>query len=153
MNEITESVARFLEAQGFVIVSTLDADSFPHSSCKGMLKVEGNRVFLIDCYRGETRKNLLADARMSVTAVDEGNYRGYCLKGRGRVVEGADISAPCLERWRDRKTGRTTSRVIRNIRAQQTTGRHPEAAFPEPKHLIVLEVEEVVDLARFSQKP
>ena len=151
MVKVPTDIVHFLERQGFLIVSTIDAAAFPHNSCKGMLKVEEDRVYLIDLYRSDTYRNLEQNSLMSVSAVEEHPYQGYCLKGRGRIVRKEKISPALLKEWRKKKTGRTTSRIIKNIQAERRNAIHPEAAFPEPDHLIIMEVEEIVDLAKYDK--
>lgn len=66
-------------------------------------------------------------------------------------MERAEISDSHLESWKKKKLKRTTSRVIRNIQEEKARQGHPEANFPDPKYLIVLTVEEIVDLARYEK--
>ena len=150
MNSIPEDIVFFLEKQGFLITATIDENGYPHTSCKGLLEIKDDTIYLMDLYRGRTYRNLLKNPRLSATAVDEHLYKGYCLKGRGSIVKKEEISDLHLESWRDRKVDRTTSRVIKNIRGRKGHRAHPEAEFPDPKHLIVIQVEEIVDLAKYS---
>ncbi|MEA1928383.1 MAG: pyridoxamine 5'-phosphate oxidase family protein [Candidatus Auribacterota bacterium] len=152
MLKVSDNIVHFLERQGFVIVSTIDSTEFSHTSCKGMLKVEGDRVYLVDLYWSDTYQNLKKNPLMSITAVDKDQYIGYCLKGRGKIVKKEEISPTLLKEWQNKKAGRTTSRIIKNIRAEKRNDVHPEASFPEPQHLIIMEVEEIVDLTRYDKK-
>ena len=151
MVNVPSNIVDFLERQGFVIVSTIDSSAFPHTSCKGMIKVEGDKVYLMDLYRSDTYHNLKKNPLMSITAVNDYQYQGYCLKGRGEIVSKEEIPPDLLKKWKDKKTGRTTSRIIKNIRAEKRNDIHPEAIFPEPSHLIIMKVEEIVDLARYGK--
>ena len=151
MVKVRDNIVHFLERQGFVIVSTIDSTGFPHNSCKGMLEVKEDKVYLIDLYRSDTYRNLKKNPLISITAVNEHQYKGYCLKGRGKIVMENEISPALLKKWKTKKAGRTTSRIIKNIRAEKRHGVHPEASFPEPSHLIVMEVEEIVDLTRYEK--
>ena len=152
MVKVSDNIVDFLERQGFVIVSSIDdSTAFPHTSCKGMIKVEGDKVYLMDLYRSDTYRNLKKNPLMSITAVNDHQYQGYCLKGRGEIVMKEKIAPDLLKKWQEKKTGRTTSRIIKNIRAEKRHDTHPEASFPEPSHLIIMEVEEIVDLARYGK--
>ena len=54
MPELIREIINFLEAQGVVLLTTIDEKGFPHSSCKGIVKIEETgRVYLLDAYRGE----------------------------------------------------------------------------------------------------
>jgi hypothetical protein len=43
-------------------------------------------------------------------------------------------------------TARISQRIIKNIHEEKSSGHHPEAAFPRPQYMIVMDVEEAVDL-------
>ena len=150
--KIPDDIVFFLEKQGFLIVATIDENGYPHTSCKGLVEIREDKIILMDLYRGHTYRNLLKNPFLSATSVDEHLYKGYCLKGGGRLVKKDEMKEFHLENWRDRKVDRTATRVIKNIRGEKGHGAHPEADFPEPKHLIVLQVEEIVDLAQHTRK-
>ena len=148
MNPLSEDIIQFLHKQGCVIVSSIDSQGFPHSSCKGIVKINQNgSIYLLDAYRGQTLRNLKNNPCVNITAFDEHKFIGYCLKGRARVLFEEELDAEILKAWEDRITGRLTQRLLKNIR-EEAKGhpRHPEALLPKPEHMIVVDVEEVVDL-------
>jgi general stress protein 26 len=149
MKHIPAQVVDFLLAQGFVIVSSVDKNGFPHSSCKGIVKVNpAGEIYLIDVYRGTTSENLARNPQASISLVDEHKFTGYCLKGRAMIVENKAISQEILKTWEDNLTGRLTKRLLKNLAQDKGQRHHPEASLPPmPKHLIVLKVEEIVNLA------
>lgn len=147
MKKIPAEVAGFLEGQGFVLVSTLDSDSTPHASCKGIVKIEKKGVvYLLDLYMGRTYLNLKRNPRISLTTVDEHKFKGYCLKGKAKILSGGSLGPEVLQAWEDKITGRIAQRVLRNIRQEKGHPRHPEAFLPKPKYLIAATIEEIVDL-------
>ena len=145
--EIPHEVARLFTAQHFAIVATVGKDGTPHAACKGIVKMEAEgRVYLLDLYSGTTSRNLERNPRMSITAVDEDHFAGYCLKGTARLAEADEMDPALIEEWRGRISRRITPRIIKSIRGEKPHPRHPEALLPVPKRLIVLEVDGIVDL-------
>ncbi len=149
MKHIPAQVVNFLLTQGFVVVSSIDKNGFPHTSCKGIVKVDpAGKIYLVDVYHGVTRGNIAGNPRISISLVDEHKFSGYCLKGMARMVENEAISQEIIKTWEDNLTGRLTKRLLKNLALDKGQRHHPEAHLPPlPKHLIVLEVEEIVDLA------
>ena len=147
MKALPGELVRFLNKQGFVIVSTIDEDGTPHTACKGIVQVDGKgELRLVDLYTGRTYRNLVRNPRISVTAVDEHRFKGYCLKGEARLESSGGMQPEVAEEWRDRITSRIASRVIKNVQGERGHPRHPEARLPKPKALIVMEVREIIDL-------
>lgn len=148
MKTITEEIADFFEKQGFVIVVSIDQKGYPSSACKGIIEIDrSGRVYLLDLYKGKTRKNLSLNPHVSITAIDEHGFKGYSLKGKGRIVTDRDIDRSLKKAWEDRITSRLTSRLLKNIRGGvKTEGKHPEALLPQPEYMIAIDVEEIVDL-------
>jgi len=137
----------FFRNQGCVIVSTLDKNGYPHSACKGIVKIEPEgRVYLLDIYKAVTHANLIRNASFSITAVDEHKFSGYCLKGKARIIKAEELSPDIIKAWEDRVTSRITQRMVKNIFDKKGHPKHPEALFPKPKYMIVMDVEETVDL-------
>ena len=77
MKRIPDEVIHFFKSQGFVIVSSIDDKGFPHTSCKGIVRMSGSgRVYLIDLYVNhlpDTEKYLeyaLRGLRIDISAYD-----------------------------------------------------------------------------------
>ncbi|MFB3919721.1 hypothetical protein BU251_06985 [Candidatus Velamenicoccus archaeovorus] len=150
MMKLGRDVVHFLQNQGFVVVSTIDAAGYPHNSCKGIVEIdESGRVYLLDLFRARTRRNLEANPLISITAVDEHKFSGYCLKGRARIVSQEEIKPHLTRAWEERITSRLTKRLIKNIHGEKGHALHPEALLPKPEYVIAMDVEEVVDLAPY----
>ncbi|MCX5711072.1 MAG: pyridoxamine 5'-phosphate oxidase family protein [Candidatus Omnitrophica bacterium] len=144
---LSADIIHFFQSQGFLIVSTVDINGYPHSSCKGIvdIKPEG-KIYLLDVYHGKTYENLKANPLISVTAVNEHKFSGFCLKGRAQIVSSEEMDADIHKAWEDRITGRLTQRLIKNLKEEKGHPLHPEAMLPQPKYLIVMDVDEIVDL-------
>lgn len=147
MKRLTDEIIQFFHNQGFVIVSTLGRDGSPHNACKGIVKIDhSGLVYLLDLYRGRTYGNLKQNPHISITAVDEHKFIGYCLKGKAKVLPEVRLRSQIITAWEDRITSRISRRILKNIREEKGHPRHPEALLPKPKYLIVMEIEEVIDL-------
>ncbi len=148
MNEIENEVVSFFKNQGFVIVSSLDTNGKIHNSCKGIVDIQPDgRVYILDLYHGRTYQNLKANNEISITAVDEHNYKGYSLSGKADVVMLDDLDEKIFKIWEKNISKRVSQRVLTNIKLDKKSLHHPEAEFPQPKYLILLKIENIVNLA------
>jgi len=147
MKKIPDNITSFLHDQGYVIVSTIDKSGFPHSACKGMVEIKRHgELYLFDLYKGRTYENLQQNPHMSITAVNEHKFTGYCLQGKARILLQDTLKAELLKAWEDKIASRLTQRLLKNIREEKGHPRHPEALLPKPEYLIAMEVEEIIDL-------
>jgi len=147
MKKLKPEIIQFFQNQGCVVVSTLDHKGFSHSSCKGIVKIgAGGKIYLLDLYHAETYRNLKRNPRISITAFDEHKFRGYCLKGKAKIIRKDKLKPEIIKAWEDRITSRITQGLLKNIREERGHPAHPEALLPKPKYLIVMNVETVVDL-------
>jgi len=148
MKKIPAEIIDFLRAQSFVVISSIDKAGFPHSSCKAIIRIEqAGKIFLMDAYRGLTCENIKHNPRISISAVDEHKFAGYCLKGQGEIISDDNLSQEIIKIWEDNLTSRLAKRLLRNLSEDKGRGHHPEAGLPRPEHIIALEIEEIVDLA------
>ena len=151
MDILTDDIIHFFHKQGFIIISTMDGNRCPHSACKGMVHMSPDGiVYLLDLYRGETCQNLKANPHISLTAVDEHKFVGYCLKGAAKVVPEERIEPHIKKAWDERITSRLTKRVLKEIRDEVGHPNYPEVLLPKPEYMIIVQVEEVVNLAPHS---
>ena len=148
MKILTDDITHFFQKQGFVIVSTVDTSLCPHNSCKGIVYIgQEGLIYLLDLYKQKTYENLKTNPRISLTAVDEHRFSGYCLKGKATLVPESKIKSHIIKAWEEKITGRVTRRVLKEIREGEGHPRYPEISLPKPEYMIVMKVEEVIDLA------
>ena len=148
MKLITDDIIHFFHKQSFVIVSTVDANLCPHNSCKGIVHMDAEGdVYLLDLYKARTHANLERNPHISITAVDEHKFKGYCLKGIARLVPEKKINSNIIKAWEEKIAKRLARRVLKEIRQEIGHPEYPEAALPKPEYMIVMRVEEVIDLA------
>lgn len=147
MKKLNEAIVQFFHEQGFVIVSTLDKDGSIHNSCKGIVDIDKNgKIYLLDLYRKTTFENLKRNPNISITAVDEHRFKGFCLKGKAKEIKTEKLSPDVLKAWEQKISGRITQRVIKNVKEDKSQAKHPEVFLPHPEYLIVTEIKEVIDL-------
>lgn len=147
MKRLSDEIIQFFHNQSFVIVSTLDKDGSLHSSCKGIVKINQNGlIYLLDLYRARTYDNLKRNPRISITAVDEHKFKGYCLKGKAKIIKTEELKPKIIKAWEDRITSRITQRVLKNMRGEKGYPQHPEALLPKPQYLIEMRVKDIIDL-------
>lgn len=144
MNALPDDVVHFLQRQHFVVVSTIDKDGNPHCACKGIVKIDKNgMVYLLDLYVGETHKNLEQNPHITIAAVDEHRFIGYCLKGKGRI---SNIKSGILKEWSNKIVSRISHRIVQRMHGERGHPRHPEILMPKPKYMIVMDVEDIIDM-------
>ena len=140
-------VIHFFNNVSFTIVTTIDSYGRLHNACKGVVKVkQDGEIYLLDLYKRETFKNLRRNSKMSVTGVDEHRFKGYSLKGEGRIAEAAELGSDIIAAWEAKITSRVTQRVINSIQGKKGHHSHPEALLPKPEYLIVMKTKQVVEL-------
>ena len=144
---LTEEIINFFHKQPYAIVTTIDNKGHPHNSCKGIVDIEEmGKVYLLDVYKERTFQNLKENPRISIAAVDEHKFMGFCLKGVAKIVRQKEMHSETVKKWEDKITKRISHRLLKNLQGQKGHPRHPEALLPKPEYLIVVDVEEVVDL-------
>ena len=148
MEKIPEHIAHFLSHQGFIIVSTVDERGYPHNSCKGIVKLDvKGEIYLMDLYKAKTYENLKQNASISITAVDEHKFIGWCLKGRAKEIKKDKLELSLQKAWDEKITSRITHRVIKNVRGEKGHPKHPEIMLPKPEYMIIMEVQKIINLA------
>lgn len=147
MKRLSKDIIDFFHRQSFVIVTTVDRNGTPHNSCKGIVKINRNgTIYLLDLYRAKTYSNLRRNPSMSITAVDENTFSGYCLKGRSKEMRLEQLKPYVIRSWEERINSRITQRIIKSIRGEKGHPSQPEALLPKPAYMIVMDVKSVCDL-------
>ncbi|MFA6216764.1 MAG: pyridoxamine 5'-phosphate oxidase family protein [Candidatus Omnitrophota bacterium] len=147
MIELRDEIVHFFQNQGYVVVSTIGRDGGIHSSCKGIVTISGEgRIYLLDLYKGVTFENLNRCQQISITAVDEHRFRGYCLKGKAHIVNVGQIDPLVVSAWEEKINSRLSRRIVKNIQGEKGHPKHPEVLLPNPEYMVVMEVSAVIDL-------
>ncbi|MCX5713177.1 MAG: hypothetical protein NTY47_09025, partial [Candidatus Omnitrophica bacterium] len=69
-----------------------------------------------------------------------------CLKGKAKIIVAQDLDKDIQAAWEERVSGRITQRLLKNLKEEKGHPSHPEASFPKPQYLILMQVEDIVDL-------
>lgn len=147
MKRLNDEVMHFFQNQGCVVVSTIDSRGFVHNACKGIVQINRNgKIYLLDLYRAGTYSNLKRNPHISITAIDEHKFVGYCLKGKAEILPESKLPSQIIKAWEDKITSRLTRRLLKNIREEKGHPRHPEVLLPKPEYMLVMKVEEIIDL-------
>lgn len=153
IKELPSPIVRFLKSQHFVIVTTVDKEGFPYSSCKGIVKIEKNKIYLLDLYRQNTYINLKRNRKVNITAVDEDTFEGYTIKGYGKITRIKSSDRDILNIWSRKIVKRISHRALMHIRKDKSSLYHPEVYLPSPQYIIVIEPQKIVNLVpQFIQK-
>ncbi len=147
MKEIPDNVIQLLKERGYVIVSTLDNNGGIHCSAKGVVEVKKKgEVYLIDLYKQITYNNLKRNPTISITAIDEHQFIGFTLKGKANIVKRDKIENESIKQWEQKIVERISKRVIKNVKRDRGSIKHPESRFPQPEYLIEMTVAQIIDL-------
>ncbi|MFA5117721.1 MAG: pyridoxamine 5'-phosphate oxidase family protein [Candidatus Omnitrophota bacterium] len=147
MTELKDEIIHFFQNQGYVLVSTIDRDGGIHASCKGIVTIDASgRVYLLDLYKGVTFENLKRCPNISVSAVDEHRFKGFCLKGRAHIVNVEQIDPQVVSSWEEKINSRLSKRIVKNIQGEKGHQKHPEVLLPKPEYMVVMDVITVIDL-------
>ena len=146
---LNDEVIKLFSKQSAIIISTIDAQKRIHCSVKGLVGIEKEgKVFIIDLYTGTTYRNLLKHRMVSLTAVDEERFMGFTLQGKAKIVSRQEIKEHVVQEWENRVIQRVSKRMISSIQRGVTTKKHFEAHLPKhPRHLIEVDVENIIDLS------
>lgn len=153
MKKLAREIVNFFQNQNFTIISTIDKFGSPHNSCKGIVKISpSGRIYILDLYKSKTFENLRDNPNISITAVDGHIFKGYCLKGKAKIIGSDKLKPDIFKAWEDRINSRITQRVLKNIRGEKGHSHHPEVRMPKPRYMILMEVKKIVDLTPHKLK-
>lgn len=79
--------------------------------------------------------------------MDEHRFKGYCLKGKAKIIQSDKIKSQIIKAWEEKIASRLTQRLLKNIHEGKGHPRHPEVLLPKPEYMIIMEVKEIIDLA------
>ncbi len=147
MKKLTDGILKFISKQPYTVLTTVDKKGYPHSSCKAVVYIDENKhLYLLDLYRRNTYENLKVNSNVSITAVDEHKFAGYCLKGKAEITRLEKLDKKVFKAWEEKINKRISKRLLKNLKGEKGHPRHPEARLPDPKYFIMVKVREVIDL-------
>ena len=147
--ELSKDIVNFVEKQSVAVAATFSSQGRIHCSIKEVIAAkEEGKVFLMDLYQNRTFNNLEKDPRISVTVLNEHEFKGYTLQGKAKIVLREDIEDNVVQERENKIIKRISNRIIQSIKADHKSKAHFEAELPpNPRYLIEVDVEEVIDLS------
>jgi len=134
-----------LEKREFVSVATCDFKGRPNAAPKFVLKIEGNRIYLVDYTIGTTWKNLKVNPRISLSLVDTRTLKGYQLNGAVKILSRGKLYDRMRREMMDKEVRLTTQHIIDEVRGQPTHETF-EILISEKFVIFDVNVDEVVEM-------
>jgi predicted pyridoxine 5'-phosphate oxidase superfamily flavin-nucleotide-binding protein len=145
---ISRHTREMLLSEKVVLVGTANKRGVPNVSPKGVVSVDcaEGTIYFVDLYGGRTYRNLKENPQVSIAVVNYHEFCGYQFKGHTSLVSSGPLFENFKQAWERRSTGLLIERIIQNVRQGHSHGRS-ELHLPEPKHLVRVKVEKIIDLA------
>lgn len=150
MPKLTQHMKQVLKQQPVVMVATSNGYGQPNVSPKGVLKVmDDDKLVFADLFSFKTRANLLADPRLAVAAVDPQTYEGYQFKGHAELVDEGPLFEEISNLLAHGRGGPQPMELWfeRAARELMTALRRAGQNGVQPRHVVVLHIEEIWNLA------
>ncbi len=147
--KLNEEIITFLKSKDVVLVSTLDEKGRIHCAVKGIVEVlKSGKIFIIDLFSGQTLKNIRKNPNVSIAATDEVRFKGYTLQGKAIIVPKWQIHQDFINKWETHVIQKVSDRISRSVHSGKKGMQHYELSLPDnPKHIIDIQVENIIDLS------
>ncbi|MDC0977747.1 pyridoxamine 5'-phosphate oxidase family protein [bacterium] len=148
-NEVQEVLNQY----SLAYIATATSDGTPNVSPKGIVKYDADQgtICFLDLFCKNTRKNLETNPKLALAIIDYKNFRGFQFKGSTEMISsGPEFEQAKLD-WHLIKHNRFQDRVRKNI-SRLVKDPTSEYNMPEPKYLVKLHVEKIINLASFEEK-
>ncbi|MFH1459012.1 MAG: pyridoxamine 5'-phosphate oxidase family protein [Candidatus Omnitrophota bacterium] len=146
-NKLSQAHQAFFKKQNDVIVCSLTSNSEIHCSVKNIIHIDAQgAIYLVDLYQIRTFANLKENPTVSITAIDEHLFIGYTIQGQAEIIEKNNIPDEILDKWEEKVTQKISKRFVHNLQNAKQAMHHPESAFPQPKCIIKINVDNIIDL-------
>jgi uncharacterized pyridoxamine 5'-phosphate oxidase family protein len=142
---LPKELADLLEKREFISVATCDFEGRPNAAPKFVLKVEGNRIYLVDYTIGTSWRNLKINPKISMSLVDTRTLKGYQLNGTVKIMTRGKLYDRMRKEMMDKEIRLTTQHIIDEVRGQPT---HETFEILISEKFIIFEVrlDEVVEM-------
>lgn len=146
--DFPKEAVELLERESLAYVATSDENGQPNVSLKGIVKysIEDGVICFLDLFNKHTKHNLKNNPKIALSVVDYKNFAGYQFKGSAELIEAGEEFEQCKMDWHLVKSNRYRQRVDHNI-SKILGEKASEYDLPEPKYLIKVHVEEIIDLS------
>lgn len=146
--ELDKEILSFVKQENVALVATFDENNLIHSAVKGIAGVESHgKLYVIDLYKANTYKNLQKRADVTVSVINEKQFKGWSLQGKAKIVPYDNIDEDIHKQWEDRMIRRISNRLIDHVQAERSVHDHFEAKLPpQPQYLIEIDIFSITDL-------
>jgi len=125
MSKIPEQVKEFFTTH-LAYVATSDKKGVPNVVPKGdMAILDDDQIVFADLYSHQTKKNLLENPKIAITAINPAGYKGYQIKGTAKIVE----------------RGREFDRLF-----EKAVG-YGQLSHPDAKYAVKIKVSQIIDVS------
>jgi len=147
-----QDIKEVLEQYTVSYVATAAKNGMPNVSLKGIIKFDAEEgiIYFLDLFCQNTEKNLKENRKIALAVVDHKNFKGFQFKGTAELIDSGVEFEQCKNEWHISKHNRFRERVNHNIR-ELFKDTASELDLPEPKYLVKIKVEEIIDLAAFKK--
>ena len=142
---LTKELMSLMEKRAFVSVATCDFKGRPNAAPKFVLKVESDRVYLVDYTIGTSWQNLKINPRISMSFVDARTLKGYQLNGSVKIMMRGKLYDKMRNEMTDKEVRLTTQRIIDEVRGHPTHETF-EVLISEKFVIFEVKVDEVVEM-------
>jgi len=115
-----KELTNILAKREFISVATCDFKGRPNAAPKFLLKVNGNRLYLVDYTISATWQNLKANPRISMSLIDIPRLRGYQLNGTVKVMSKGKLYDKMRKEMMEKEISLTAQHIIDEIRGHAT---------------------------------
>ena len=142
---LPKELITLLANKEFISVATCDFKGRANAAPKFVLKIDANRIYLVDYTIGTSWKNLKMNPRVSLSLVDEMTLKGYQLNGAVKIMTRGKLYDAMRKEMTDKEIRLTTQHIIDEVRGNPT---HETFEILISEKFIIFEVtiDEVVEM-------
>ena len=125
-----------------VSIASCDVSGKPNSASKMLVDVQlPNKVFYLDYKFTHTYANVIENPLLSLSFMDDANFTGYRLNGRGKVLHSGVDFQSAKRVWEKRLIRYEADRMLKRITGQHSA-REAENTLPDDFVIVRFEAEE-----------
>jgi predicted pyridoxine 5'-phosphate oxidase superfamily flavin-nucleotide-binding protein len=142
---LSKELISLIEKREFLSVATCDFKGRPNAAPKFVLKVEIDRIYLVDYTIGTSLKNLKVNPKVSMSLVDIRTLKGYQFNGSVKIITRGKLYNKMRNEMTDKEVRLTTQRIIDEVRGQPTHETF-EVLISEKFIIFEVRIDEVVEM-------
>lgn len=129
-DEIFQAFQQSKEQLKILSVASCDENGHPNSASKMLVDIaRPNKVFYLDHKFTTTYNNLKNNPHLSISFMDDVNFTGYRLSGKGKILHSGKEFKAASKQWEKRLIRYEADRMLRRITGHHSA-REAENALP-----------------------